>query len=211
MIDLAAGRGGLTDVAWERIGPLLPQVDGRGRPWRDHWQVVNGVLWRLRAGLRGGTCLSGMGRGRPSRSGSPAGRRTAGGQGCWSMCRSVTTRWAGSSGLSLSTPRSTGPTSTPPAHVKRGRRRGRTGRSGPLAPRRPAARLRQGRLPRPQRGRTMLRTPQAVPRDRDQVRQARRPLPDRRRPGFADPLAPRYNRCSRRRMGGVGRGEITVK
>ncbi|MEW1756891.1 IS5 family transposase [Streptomyces cyaneofuscatus] len=25
-------------------------VDGRGRPWRDHRQVVNGVLWRLRSG-----------------------------------------------------------------------------------------------------------------------------------------------------------------
>ncbi|MFD5194086.1 IS5 family transposase [Streptomyces sp. NPDC058357] len=43
-----AGRGELTDAAWERIDPLSPQVDGRGRPWRDHRQVVNGVLWRLR-------------------------------------------------------------------------------------------------------------------------------------------------------------------
>ena len=40
----------MTDAAWERIDPLLPQVDGRGRPWRDHRQVVNGVLWRLRTG-----------------------------------------------------------------------------------------------------------------------------------------------------------------
>ncbi|MGW1437604.1 IS5 family transposase [Streptomyces griseus] len=30
--------------------PLLPGVDGRGRPWRDHRQVINGVLWRLRTG-----------------------------------------------------------------------------------------------------------------------------------------------------------------
>ncbi|MDI5969430.1 IS5 family transposase [Streptomyces sp. SL13] len=45
-----AGRGELTDAAWERIEPLLPRVDGRGRPWRDHRQVVNGVLWRLRTG-----------------------------------------------------------------------------------------------------------------------------------------------------------------
>ncbi|MGW5679831.1 IS5 family transposase [Streptomyces sp. NPDC003860] len=44
------GRGELTDVAWEQIGPLLPRVDVRGRPWRDHRQVVNGVLWRLRTG-----------------------------------------------------------------------------------------------------------------------------------------------------------------
>ncbi|MEW2281853.1 IS5 family transposase [Streptomyces cyaneofuscatus] len=50
IIDLVAGRGELTDAAWRRIEPLLPQVDGRGRPWRDHRQVVNGVLWRLRTG-----------------------------------------------------------------------------------------------------------------------------------------------------------------
>lgn len=30
--------------------PLLPGVDGRGRPWRDHRQVINGVLWRFRTG-----------------------------------------------------------------------------------------------------------------------------------------------------------------
>ncbi|MEU4469426.1 IS5 family transposase [Streptomyces sp. NPDC024017] len=29
---------------------MLPGVDGRGRPWRDHRQVINGVLWRLRTG-----------------------------------------------------------------------------------------------------------------------------------------------------------------
>ncbi|MFJ7912964.1 IS5 family transposase [Kitasatospora sp. NPDC096204] len=45
-----AGRGEITDVAWARIEPLLPQRDGAGRPWRDHRQVVNGVLWRLRTG-----------------------------------------------------------------------------------------------------------------------------------------------------------------
>ncbi|MFJ6038008.1 IS5 family transposase [Streptomyces ardesiacus] len=50
IIDLVAGRGELADAAWERIEPLLPQLDGRGRPWRDHRQVVNGVLWRLRTG-----------------------------------------------------------------------------------------------------------------------------------------------------------------
>ncbi|MGA5411229.1 IS5 family transposase [Streptomyces lavendulocolor] len=45
-----AGRGELTDAAWERIEPLLPRVGGHGRPWRDHRQVVNGVLWWLRTG-----------------------------------------------------------------------------------------------------------------------------------------------------------------
>ncbi|MFD8997875.1 IS5 family transposase [Streptomyces abikoensis] len=45
-----SGRGELTDAAWERSGPLWPKRGGRGRPWRDHRQVVNGVLWRLWTG-----------------------------------------------------------------------------------------------------------------------------------------------------------------
>ncbi|MFB7678303.1 IS5 family transposase [Kitasatospora purpeofusca] len=44
------GRGEISDAAWSRIEPLLPQRDGAGRPWRDHRQVANGVLWRLRTG-----------------------------------------------------------------------------------------------------------------------------------------------------------------
>ncbi|MFG2943439.1 IS5 family transposase [Streptomyces sp. NPDC048282] len=44
------GRGELTDAAWEALKPLLPAADRSGRPWRDHRQVVNGVLWRLRTG-----------------------------------------------------------------------------------------------------------------------------------------------------------------
>jgi transposase len=43
-------RGELTDVAWAQIEPLLPHSDGRGRRWRDHRQVMNGILWRLRTG-----------------------------------------------------------------------------------------------------------------------------------------------------------------
>ncbi|NYF38275.1 transposase [Streptosporangium sandarakinum] len=43
-------RGELTDKAWQRIEPLLPAKDGRGRPWRDHRAVINGILWRLRTG-----------------------------------------------------------------------------------------------------------------------------------------------------------------
>jgi hypothetical protein len=42
-------RGELTDVAWARIEPLLPG-SGRGRRWRDHRQVINGILWQLRTG-----------------------------------------------------------------------------------------------------------------------------------------------------------------
>jgi transposase len=44
------GRGELTDTAWARIEPLLPARGGRGRQWRDHRQVINGILWKLRTG-----------------------------------------------------------------------------------------------------------------------------------------------------------------
>ena len=39
-------RGELTDEAWARIAPLMPE-NGR---WRGHRQVVNGILWKLRTG-----------------------------------------------------------------------------------------------------------------------------------------------------------------
>ncbi len=52
------GRGELTDTAWARIEPLLPVATGRGGRWRDHRQVINAILWRLRTGAPGGaTCL----------------------------------------------------------------------------------------------------------------------------------------------------------
>ena len=44
----------LTDDQWNLIDPILPQdpvrPDGRGRPWSDRRQVLNGVLWILRTG-----------------------------------------------------------------------------------------------------------------------------------------------------------------
>ena len=44
----------LTDAQWAFIEPLLPKLprrpDGRGRPWRDSRQVLNGILWILRTG-----------------------------------------------------------------------------------------------------------------------------------------------------------------
>ncbi|WKU02055.1 IS5 family transposase [Micromonospora soli] len=43
-------RGELTDGAWAVIAPLLPEPgSSRGR-WRDHRQVINGILWKLRTG-----------------------------------------------------------------------------------------------------------------------------------------------------------------
>lgn len=42
----------LTDAQWQRIEPLMPSSDGqRGRPFRDHRQVVEGIIYRLRTGV----------------------------------------------------------------------------------------------------------------------------------------------------------------
>lgn len=106
-------------MVWERIEPLLPQADGRGRPWRDHRQGGNGVLWRLRTGAPR--------RDLPERYGpwqtvyERFARWEADGTwaSCWSTSKSATTRWAGWSGPSRSTPRSTGPISTLPVPAER--------------------------------------------------------------------------------------------
>jgi transposase len=45
-----ARRGELTDQAWEKIAPLLSSSKRRGRPWKDHRTVINGILWKLRTG-----------------------------------------------------------------------------------------------------------------------------------------------------------------
>lgn len=42
----------LSDAQWERIVPLMPSSEGqRGRPFRDHRQVVEGIIYRLRTGI----------------------------------------------------------------------------------------------------------------------------------------------------------------
>jgi transposase len=42
----------LVDAQWDLIEPLLPpQRSGRGRPMRDHRQVVEGVIYRYRCGI----------------------------------------------------------------------------------------------------------------------------------------------------------------
>src|SRR5215210_4472378 len=43
-------KGELTDEAWAQIAPLLPENGRRGGRWRDHREVVNGILWKLRTG-----------------------------------------------------------------------------------------------------------------------------------------------------------------
>jgi transposase len=51
-----ARREELTDEPWTIIQPLIPKppcrADGRGRPWRDAREVLNGILWILRSGAR---------------------------------------------------------------------------------------------------------------------------------------------------------------
>ena len=46
----------LTDAQWAFIEPLLPELprrpDGRGCPWRDSREVLNGILWILRTGAQ---------------------------------------------------------------------------------------------------------------------------------------------------------------
>src|SRR3954469_8917415 len=45
------GRHELTDAAWGRIEPLLPETGGRGGRWRDHRQVINAILWQSKTGV----------------------------------------------------------------------------------------------------------------------------------------------------------------
>ncbi|MDQ5828081.1 MAG: IS5 family transposase [Chloroflexota bacterium] len=44
----------LTDEQWEVLESLIPEpprrADGRGRPWRDPRDVLNGILWVMRTG-----------------------------------------------------------------------------------------------------------------------------------------------------------------
>ena len=44
----------LTDQQWEVLEALIPdpprRADGRGRPWRDPRDILNGILWVLRTG-----------------------------------------------------------------------------------------------------------------------------------------------------------------
>src|SRR3954469_3518330 len=45
------GRHELTDAAWARIEPLLPETGKRGGRWRDHRQVINAILWQSKTGV----------------------------------------------------------------------------------------------------------------------------------------------------------------
>jgi len=40
----------LTDQAFTRVQPSLPANSRRGKPWRDHRQVLGGIMWKLHTG-----------------------------------------------------------------------------------------------------------------------------------------------------------------
>ena len=51
MILGVAARAELTDAQWAVIGPLMPRVRERSRPYRDHRQVVEGIVHSYRCGV----------------------------------------------------------------------------------------------------------------------------------------------------------------
>ncbi len=70
-------RGDLSDADWERLRPFLPVSNGRCGRWRDHRQVIDGILHQVRTGVNGVICRSGSGHGRRSTSAIGSGQRTA--------------------------------------------------------------------------------------------------------------------------------------
>ena len=46
----------LTDKQWDKIKDLIPdgpkRPDGKGRPWRDKREVLEGILWILKTGAQ---------------------------------------------------------------------------------------------------------------------------------------------------------------
>ncbi|MGX1887597.1 transposase [Streptomyces sp. NPDC055287] len=105
------GRGDLTEAEWRRLEPFLPVGNNRCGRWRNHRQVVNGILHRVRTGVQWRACPNAMGRGRPSMSAIGAGQPTGPGSGCSSRCRPGPMLPAGSTGTFRSTPPRSVPTS----------------------------------------------------------------------------------------------------
>ncbi len=42
----------LSDEKWKKVGPLLPELESRGRPWGNNRECLEGILWVLRTGAR---------------------------------------------------------------------------------------------------------------------------------------------------------------
>ena len=46
------GRSDLSDAEWERLRPFLPVSNRHCGRWRDHQQVIDGILHRVRTGVQ---------------------------------------------------------------------------------------------------------------------------------------------------------------
>ena len=49
-MDDRLGRHELTDEEWQRLAPLMPAHPRQGHRWNDHRMVIDGILFRTRAG-----------------------------------------------------------------------------------------------------------------------------------------------------------------
>ena len=49
-MDDRLGRHELTDDEWRRLAPLMPANPRQGHRWNDHRSVLDGILFRTRAG-----------------------------------------------------------------------------------------------------------------------------------------------------------------
>ena len=113
------GRGDLTDAEWEQLRPFLPVSNRRCGRWRDHRQVIDGILHRIRTGAHW--------RDLPERFGPwktvYERHRLWSADGTWEyllqQSRPPPTRTVRSTGTSRWTPLPCAPISTPPAPVSR--------------------------------------------------------------------------------------------
>lgn len=100
------GRGDLPDTEWQRLQSLLPADNGRCGRWRDHRQVIDGILHRVRTGVQWRDPPNDSGRGRRTTNVTGFGQPTAPGSDCSSRSRPWPKRQASSAGTSRWTPQS---------------------------------------------------------------------------------------------------------
>ena len=113
----------LTDAQWERIAPLMPSSDGvKSRPFRDHRQVVEGMIYRFRTGIAWRDLPASFG---PWQTVWKRHHRFST-DGTWDKIHARLLAEADAAGeidwMVAWTPRSTAPTSTPPRHAAASRR-----------------------------------------------------------------------------------------
>ncbi|WP_189935068.1 transposase [Streptomyces aurantiogriseus] len=111
-------RGDLTDREWAVLERLLPVSNNRCGRWRDHRQVIDGIIHRLSTGAQWRKCPNASPRGRPSTTGTCCGRPTAPGRGSCRTSSPLPTPKAALPGTSTSIRPSRALTSTPQEHLE---------------------------------------------------------------------------------------------